>query len=210
MFARDKEFIDDNLRIFSPDSAEVWKDDMEENYTINIMLDKPEWKKPYEKLIHEFEKVEGGLFIYPYERLHMTILGRININLGQEKVLEVVKRVMVGKRYVFEVGCLANNNLGVSIISEPKFDIEKIRNEIRFGLGSSGDDYTKYSKIYERMAWLNFVKFKELPKEKFFEKLWEMRNYSFGQFEAKEVVIYRNSSRTMKPEKCQEVARIAI
>lgn len=210
MFARDKEFIDDQLRGLTSDSIKLWEDDMAENYTINFMLDKPEWKREYEKLVYEFEKIEKGLYIYPFERLHMTVLGRIDIKTDLRKIESEVRRIMCGNEYKFKIGYLANNNQGVSIISEPVFDLEKLRDNIRQGLGVLGDDYTKYSNIYERISWLNFMRFKDVPGEKFFETMWNMRNFWFGEFEAKEIYIFRNSSRTLDPKKCFEVGKIVF
>lgn len=206
----EKEFIDDQLRLLRPESIKLWNDHLDENYTINFVLDKPEWKKNYEKLTHEFTKVEDGLYVYPFERLHMTLLGRINKEFDPEKISKVVKINMKGKRFVFKVGYLANNNQGVSIISEPEFDLAGLRNEIRGDLGIHGDDYTKYSNIYERLAWINFIRFKTLPGDKFFETLWNMRNYQFEEFEAKDISIYLNTSRTMDPAKCSLVERITL
>jgi hypothetical protein len=210
MQAKDKEFVDEQLRIFSPESVKIWEDEMEENYTINFMLEKKEWRKPYEKLIYEFEKVESGLYIYPFDRLHMTVLGRISVEVDADRICEVLEQTMKGKRFAFNVGYLANNNQGVSIISEPEFDLMGLRNDLRDGIGVSGDDYTKYSNIYERLAWFNFMRFRSKPGYKFFEKLWEMRNYWFGEYEAKDISILKNRSRTLDVEKCTEFKRIVF
>lgn len=210
MFASDKEFIDDQLRLLSPESVKLWEDEMEENYTINLMLEKPEWKRDYEKLVYEFEKVEKGLHIYPFERLHMTVLGRVDKSIDPKKIIRAVSDLMVGKKFFFKIGYLANNNQGVSIIAEPVFDLGKLRDALREKIEVVGDDYTKYSNIYERLAWLNFIRFREKPGVAFFEKLWEMRNYWFGEYEAKTISVLMNRSRTLDPEKCQEVARVVF
>ena len=199
----EKEFIDDQLRSLNPDSIQLWDDLLPENYTINFVLYKPEWEKLYKKLIYEFEKVETGLYVYPFERLHMTLLGRIDKNIDPKKLIEVVRKNMLGRKFVFKVGYLANNNQSLSIISEPKFDLDSLRNQIRKDLGVSGDDYTRYSNIYERLAWFNYLRFREKPGDKFFEALWNMRNFQFGEFEAKDISIYLNTSRTMDPTKCK-------
>ncbi len=210
MKIEEKELIDDQIRALNRDSIKLWDDQIDDNYTLNFALNKPEWSREYEKLVHEFEKSDLGLFVYPFERLHMTLLGRIDINIKTEELVEVVKANMVGKNFLFKIGYLACNEQGVSIVSEPEFDLGALRNKIRKDLGIKGDDYTKYLSIYERMAWMNFIRFKEMPGEKFFETLWTMRNYQFGEFEAKNIDVYRNSSRTVNPEKCRLVSRITF
>ena len=140
----------------------------------------------------------------------MTILGRIDKATDPREIAEVVKNKASGKRLVFKIGYLACNELGVSIVAEPEFNLGKLRNEIRGDLRIKGDDYTKYLSIYERLAWLNFIRFKEIPGEKFFETLWNMRNYQFGEFEAKDIDIYLNSSRTLDPGKCKLVEKIQL
>ena len=210
MKVEEKEFVDDQLRIFSPESVKIWDDNLNENYTINFVLDKPEWHRLYEKLVHEFAQEGDDLYIYPFERLHMTLLGRIDKRTDPRKIIEVVKKEMAGKKFGFKIGYLANNNKGVSIISEPEFDLGELRNNLRMGLGVSGDDYTKYSNIYEKLAWLNFIRFKKVPGERFFEKLWNMRNYQFGEFKAEDICLYLNSSATMDPQKSTLIEKIGF
>lgn len=210
MQIEEKELIDDQIRALNRDSIKLWDDHIDDNYTVNFVLNKSDWTREYEKLVYEFEKSDSGLFVYPFERLHMTLLGRIDIKTKTEELVEVVKANMVGKKFVFKVGYLACNEQGVSIVSEPEFDLGELRNKIRRALGIKGDDYTKYLSIYERLAWMNFIRFRETPKEKFFETLWTMRNYQFGEFEAKNIDIFHNSSRTMNPKKCRRVARITF
>jgi len=210
MFIEEKEQIDDQIRRLNRDTIKLWDDHLEENYTVNFVLNKPEWEREYRKLMHEFEIADGGLYLYPLERLHMTLLGRIERSLPAKKVVEVVRKNMQGKKYPFKVGYLACNELSVSIVSEPEFDLEGLRNQVRTDLGLKGDDYTKYLRIYERLAWVNLLRFKKTPGEKFFEALWKMRNYQLGEFEAKDIDIYLNSSRTMDPTKCRLVEKIVF
>jgi hypothetical protein len=206
----EKEFIDDQLRALNRDTIKLWDDHLDKNYTINFVLNKPEWRRLYEKLVYEFEKVEMGMYVYPFERLHMTLLGRIDKNMDPEKLVETVRKNMLGEKFVFKVGYLANNNQSLSIISEPDFELNVLRDKVRADLGVSGDDYTKYSNIYERLAWFNFIRFKSLPGDKFFETLWNMRNFQFGEFEAKDIDIYLNTSKTMDPAKCKLIEKITL
>lgn len=208
MYVNEKEFVEDQLRLFSPDSIKLWNDDLEENFTINFCIDEPSWRRLYEKLTYEFSKVENGLYIYPFDRLHITLLGRVDRALGTEKVCGVVRDSMVGREFIFDVGYLANNNMGISVIAEPRFDLAGLRNKIREDLGVAGDDYTKYSNIYERLAWINFIRFKEKPGNAFFDKLWEMREYQFGKFQAKDISVFLNRSRTLDPTKCSLIEKI--
>src|SRR3989339_199076 len=210
MLVEEKEQIDDQIRALNRDSINLLDDYLDENYTINIVLNLPDWKREYKKLVHEFEESENSLYVYPFERLHMTILGRIDKATDPREIAEVVKNKASGKRLVFKIGYLACNELGVSIVAEPEFNLGKLRNEIRGDLRIKGDDYTKYLSIYERLAWLNFIRFKEIQGEKCFETLWNMRNYQFGEFEAKDIDIYLNSSRTLDPGKCKLVEKIQL
>lgn len=210
MYVNEKEFIEDQLRLFSPDSIKLWNDELEENITINFCINQPSWRRLYEKLTYEFTKVESGLYVYPFERLHMTLLGRVDKKLGAEKIGRVVRDSMVGEKFLFDIGYLANNNMGVSIIAEPRFDLGGLRNKIREDLGVRGDDYTKYSNIYERLAWINFLRFKEKPDNAFFDILWELREYQFGEYEAKDINVFLNRSRTLDLEKCSLIERIVF
>ena len=210
MFAEDKELIDDQIRALNRDSIMLLEDHLDENYTINFVLDKPEWRRLYEKLTYEFEKSDSGLYIYPFERLHMTLLGRIDKGTDKGRIVEVLKSNLVGKKFVFKLGYLACNELGVSVVSQPEFDLGELRNKMRKDLSIKGDDYTKYLSIYEKLAWFNFIRFKEMPGEKFFETLWNMRDYQFGEFEAKDIDLYLNISRTMDPEKCKLIEKVTF
>ena len=204
----DKELVDDQIRHLNREGIVIWNDNLEEGFTVNFVLNRPDWKKEYEKLTHEFRESGDALYVYPFERLHMTLLGRIDKELGKEKISEVVKKNMVGKKFIFDIGYLACNNNGVSIIAEPRFDLAGLRTELRKGLGIKGDDYTKYLSIYESLAWMNFIRFKDKPGDKFFETLWQMRNYQFGEHEAKSIGIFFNSSRTMDPHKSRLVEEV--
>ncbi|HCX25984.1 MAG: hypothetical protein UX08_C0004G0036 [Candidatus Collierbacteria bacterium GW2011_GWB1_45_35] len=210
MFIEEKELIDDQIRALNMDSIMLLDDRLDENYTINFVLDKPEWRKLYEKLTCEFEKSDSGLYVYPFERLHMTLLGRIDKRIDENRIVETLKGNLVGKTLVFKVGYLACNELGVSAVSEPEFDLAELRNKIRKDLDIKGDDYTKYLPIYERLGWFNFIRFQDYPGEKFFETLWNMRDYQFGEFEARDVDIYLNTSRTMDPEKCKLIEKVTF
>ncbi len=210
MNVNEKEFVEDQLRLLSPDSIKLLEDDLEENITINICLDKPVWRRPYEKLTHEFEKVEDGLFVYPFERLHLTLLGNIDKNMDVKKIRKAIVENMVGKKFIFDVGYLGNNNMAISIIAEPRFDLAGLRWGLRKDLGIEKNEKTKYTNIYEDLAWINFIRFSEKPNEVFFDKLWEMREYQFGEFKISEVGVYLNRSRTMDPEKSKLIEEILL
>ncbi len=208
MLVEEKELIDDQIRGLNRDSIKLWEDGLDKNYTINFVLEKPEWKKLYEKLTHEFEKEGEYLYVYPFGRLHMTLLGRVSRDISEEKISEVLKENMLGKKFGFKIGYLACNEMGVSIVCEPDFDLKALRDKVRGDLGINGDDYTKYLSIYEKLAWMNFIRFKKMPGDRFLETLWNMRNFQFGEYEAKDVSLYLNTSRTMDPVKCRLVEQI--
>ncbi len=210
MNVNEKEFVEDQLRLLSPASIKLLNDDLEENITLNIGLNVPAWRRSYDKLTYDFSKVEDGLFVYPFERLHLTLLGNIDKNMDIEKINKVITENMASKKFVFDMGCLGNNNMGISIIAEPRFDLANLRKKIRESLGENKNDETEYSSEFEQLAWVHFLRFIKSPGEAFFDKLWEMREYQFGDFEVSDVGIYLNRSRTMDPAKSSLIEKIFL
>jgi len=209
MTNEDHGFIDSQLKIFSSEGIVLWEDEMEENFTINIPLLNDEFKEKYNELLNLFLDFDEALYLYPFERLHMTLLGRIPKDYDVGRLVSGVESFITDKAFNFKLGFLANNNQGVSIISEPKFDLYKLRMDLREYLEINGDDYTKYSNIYEKLSWVNFMRFRSKPAREFFETLWNNKEFQFGDFVAKRVDIILNTSRTVDPSKSRIVKSIS-
>lgn len=203
----DKELIDDGLRNLTADSIKLWNDDLIESYTVNFEINVPEWRRNYEKLVYEFKNFSESLYIYPFEKLHITFLGWIDINKNRDEVVNAVRKITKGKEYSFEIGYLQCSNASVGIIAEPLFDMGTVRNNLRKELNML-DGKSSYSGIYERLGWVNFIRFKNKPAVGFFEKLWNVREYSLGKFVAKDITVFSTRSRTMAEGKCEEIEKI--
>ncbi|MCR4326449.1 MAG: hypothetical protein NUV52_02230 [Candidatus Roizmanbacteria bacterium] len=136
-------------------------DDIEQNYTIVL---RPEQKAidAADKLIQQINEIDPGQYRYPLNQLHITLLGNLAIETGAEIIIQAIKHHVTKEALRFIFFGLGSNGQSSSISAYPiGIDIAQLRVSLRRAIGIHGDDYTTSLPAYEKVCWMNYMRYKK-------------------------------------------------
>ncbi|OGG07212.1 hypothetical protein A2872_00790 [Candidatus Gottesmanbacteria bacterium RIFCSPHIGHO2_01_FULL_42_12] len=175
------------------------KDDvLQDNYTLNIFPSK-DIAHRLNLFMDELRQIEPDHYFLEPEKLHITILGQIDIDTPLDKLINTVEATLKNKEISFRLLGVGSNKLVSSFTAYPQnFSLFELRQEIRKGLGLQADDYTKFLSAYEYVGWLNYLRYAYEPSEQLLSKLRDSKNIEFGLLQPESVKLLRNNSRTLR------------
>lgn len=156
-------------------------------------------RKRIEKLLNDLKNIEPDHYYYPLKRLHITLIGNLDIKLNKTNLVDTLAKVLRKYNLKFYAYGTGSNYLSSSVICYPKFEIHQMRDELRQNLNIKGEDYTIHRSMYEHMGWINILRFTSTPSKEFLEKIRSYKNKEFGVIKAKSLQLYKTSSKVLNP-----------
>lgn len=168
------------------------------NYTLNVFPPKNIFNR-FNIFMDELRRIEPDHYYTEPKKLHITILGQIDIKTPIDKLSNIVRNVLKNRQLSFKLLGVGSNKLVSSFTAYPQgFSIFEVRQELRQGLDLQADDYTKFLSAYEHVGWLNYLRYSHKPSEKLLAKLRNSRDVEFGIFQPRSIQLLKNTSRTLK------------
>lgn len=104
----------------------------------------------------------------------MTILGLIPVTNKKNQEIELigkVKQLLVSlnlNKLTFRVcGCSSNDKVASVQCYPTSFSVLDLRTRLRDNLGIKGKSYIEYLNVFERICWINSVRYTHIPSETF-------------------------------------------
>lgn len=182
---------------------------IQEKYTIVAHLDETTSNVAV-FLQDKFRAIDGEQYYYPVKQLHLTLLGNINITTNHEFISRAVK-VAFKKPFEFILFGVAGNQYCASMSAYPhNFSFTNSRKILRDTIGYKGDDYGSILPAYEKVGWINFMRYLHQPKEALTNELKRNNDIYFGEFIVTEVSIYRSKSKILAPDQSELINTITF
>lgn len=178
-------------------------DELKENYTLNFFPDEltPKMSEELGKLM----SIQKDLFYLDREKLHITLVGEIDIKTDTQKLIGLVNSWLSQNTIGFEMNGFASNKSTASILAYPTFDLHGLREQVRAGMGIKGTDYTIHLSVYEYIGWVNFVRYTNLPSDEFLTCLKKGKDIDFGVLGTGKLKLLKNRSRLLREGKYEIV-----
>lgn len=178
-------------------------DEIKENYTLNFFPDELNLKMTEE--LGKLMSIQKDLFFLDGEKLHITLVGEIDVGIDSQKIIGLVDSWLSQNTVSFEMNGFASNKSTASILAYPTFDLHGLRELVRTGLGIKGTDYTVHLSVYEYIGWINFVRYTNMPSEKFLNYLKSGKDTDFGILSTGKIKLLKNRSRLLRDGKFEVV-----
>ena len=178
-------------------------DKIKENYTIVF---RPEAKaiEAVQSLMSKIRAIDPHQYMYPVEQLHMTLIGNIPISIPVDTIKRAVKKYVIKDSVKFILFGLGSNGYCSSVSAYPNgFDVTQTRNSIRAAIGNRGDDFTSFIPAYEKVCWINYMRYKQTPKKELLDFLLSQKDTNFGEIGVGAIQLYKTTSKTLNPLKCE-------
>lgn len=157
------------------------------------------------KELDKLMSIQKDLFFLDGEKLHITLVGEINVSTNTQKLIGLVNSWLSQNTVSFEMNGFASNKSTASILAYPTFDLHGFREEVRTGMGIKGTDYTIHLSVYEYIGWINFVRYTNVPNDEFLKHLKMGRDIDFGTLNSGKIKLLKNKSRLLKDGKFEVV-----
>lgn len=154
-------------------------------------------------VVEKLKEIDPRQYFYSANQLHMTLLGALPVEAKVAEIQKEVEKVMAHNRVKFHLFGVGSNEQAVSLCAYPVgFDLEAMRRNLRRGLGMSGQDYTVYLSAYEKMGWINFMRYLKEPLPKLIDYIrGELVDFDGGEVEPVKVVVMATRSKTLERDK---------
>ena len=164
-----------------------------ENFTI-VGLFSPNDLKSIVELIEKLRLVDHNQLYYEPDKLHLTLLGQIDLGPNIEILVNTVQKFIDQNEIRLHLLGVGSSLKAANVTAYPQgFQIDQLRQIIRrVGGGTSFDG------PYEKLGWINFMRYLQKPKDQLFAELGAETNTDFGLVKPKLILLLRNSSRTLK------------
>ncbi len=199
------------LHSLKPSEVKIFRDEpVPENFTIVV---RPEDKilTAIEKEMSALKKIEPNQFYYPLSDLHLTLVGNIPTTIDQQKITIALESIIKHYQLEFKLEGLGSNKYCSSFSAYPiDFSLHKLREELRSRIGIHGDNYQNILPSYEYVGWINYLRYLQIPGQKFLNRLYENRGAVFGQFRPSSVQLFRNTSKVLASPQAQLITEISL
>lgn len=210
-YKKDSLQVKKQLMAFDRKKVSLWSkeaDLLPLNYTLNCYPKDNKFIQKLQKTLGKLVETDPNQYWYPMEKYHMTILGLIKYTEEKHYEQKLISKIQatLDENHIrddldFYIAGMSSNNKAASVLCYPSgFDLFKLREDLRKALGIPGKDYTEYLNVYEKIAWINFIRYKHIPPQKFEEVLKNMGETDFGKMPFG-LHLRLNSSSTLKNSK---------
>lgn len=198
------------LHKLQPNDVRLFKtDEINWSYTIVLRL-RDETINVIGKFIDSLKKIDSHQYYYPLNQLHMTLIGNLPIEIPQDKIISAIQK-LITQEMKFALFGVGSNQLCSSISAYPVgFDLSDLRTRMRDEVGHTGDDFSVILPAYEKVCWINYMRYFRKPHVKLLEFLLAQKDTHFGTFEFECVELYKNRSRTLDPKRSELLSRICL
>lgn len=152
--------------------------------------------------IHQFRMKYPNQFIYPVDRIHLTVIGLVQVqeNLTiKHSLLEKLKPLIedtIKKYAAFKVKLKGLNITSTSVFIQgyyPDNTLDGIRKDLISKIKTKNLDLniTHLSNFDLGYAWLTLMRFTDHNILQLLEDVKELRNYEFGGFTVKEILLVK-------------------
>ncbi len=178
-------------------------DDIAPNYTIVL---RPEEKAiaVTASLISHIHEIDPGHYMYPLDQLHMTLIGNLSIEAAPEVIIDAVKKYITKDALQFVLFGLGSNGQSSSISAYPhNLGLAQLRAVLRTAVGTHGDDFTSSLPAYEKVCWMNYMRYKHKPKQELLDFIRSQKDTRYGQISIDSIQLIKNTSKILDPKKCE-------
>lgn len=180
-----------------------------ENYTIVAHLD-DKTSNVVTSLQNGLGEIDREQYYYPVNQLHLTLLGNVKIATDPKLISRAVKTVFKTPIEFILFG-LGSNQYCASMSAYPyNFSITEHRKMLRDMIRDNGDDYSIHLPTYEKVGWINFMRYQQQPKDELLKELYANKDTYFGEFKVNKVSVYRNRSKVLAPNQSELIDTIAL
>jgi hypothetical protein len=177
-----------------------------DNYKTIISSPEGEALKEIRKIISDLKSIDDNQLYYKPANLHLTILGGLPASLKDNDIRNAVKKHLPDN-LKFNLGYLACNSRGPSVTAFPvNFNLSKLRRNLRQELGVKGTDYTSFINTYEHLAWINFARFNQPPKQAFLDYIIENQRITLPDLHVNDYYHCESNSRILDIENCDLIS----
>ena len=188
-----------------PHSSEHYK--LPPNYTLNIFPNKGFSQKLF-KYISLFNKIDPTHLYYPAGRLHITLLGQIDINVDKRLLVTKIEKLLKEYDIQFKILGIGTSRHTASFSAYPlNFSLYKLRENIRSTLRVDTDTYTN---AYKYIGWINFLRYRSPPRQELLDKFKSLKETEFGVIKPTEIFLLKNSSRLLEKSKYTVIKRYCV
>lgn len=178
----------ENITTFDPHLD----DSLIQNYTINCFFKEKDLTF-VNILIDTLRSVDPNQLFYTPSQLHVTLLGQIDLNSDKNQIIKTVQDFLDQNKIMFHLFGVGGGKKAAFVTAYPiGFSIDKFRLKLRkVGGGKVFDD------PYEKLAWINFMRYLVKPRGEFFDVLRGKTNTDFGIVKPSTIQLLKNSSRLL-------------
>jgi hypothetical protein len=163
------------------------------NYTVNCFFDDSDLEN-INSLAGKLRQIDPNQLFYNLKQLHITLQGEVDMNSNKDQIIKIVQDFLNTNKIEFHLLGVGSSKKVASVTAYPvNFDIARLRQKIR-RIGGG----TKFDGPYERLAWINFMRFLEKPKGELLIALRDEIDTDFGIVKLKAIQLLKNSSRLLK------------
>lgn len=174
-----------NTATFDPSTDEY----LEPNYTVNCFF-YPDDLKNVQLMIERLKRKDSNHFFYKPSQFHITLLGMIDLNSDKNQIIKNVQIFLDKYKLIFHLLGVGSSTKAASVTAYPiNFSLEALRTSLR----KIGGGKLLYGP-YEKLAWINFMRYQSKPKDELLSALWKESDTDFGIIRPKQIKLLKNSS----------------
>jgi hypothetical protein len=174
-----------------------------ECYTIVAVLPK-NTQKVIMDFIHEAQEIDSAQFFYSPDQIHLTIIGNIPAKTPLDVIQKAVDTALLNKLSFVLYG-VGSNTLCSSVSAYPLFDLFQLRGVLRSAIGESGDVYNEHLSGYQKMGWINYMRYLSPPSNQLLDFLKRSFDRYFCTFTAVRIDVVKTTSKILEKEKSELV-----
>ncbi len=198
LYANEKDQIVRQLKDLQPDQVKLFDNQLfTPQYTIVI---RPE-AAVVEKIADFSRQLQQKFpehYYYSPDLYHLTLLGGMDIDqVSESRLIEVMNQVLPDHPFqIWLEGDGANTqSVAIAGYADPPV-VTELRQKLRHLLGA-GDDYTIHNPAWEKMVWVNFIRYQKKPSPDFFTYLGQFADEPFGQMKKLTIELHANQSKIL-------------
>jgi len=187
----------ENIETFDFGKVKLFDDDLPLLGSINLTVDGFDFDK-YKNLINKLTSIQPNQLYTPQDKLHITVLPFIKPEYFEKMVDSEIDNIFSKYKISFEIICADFRNYSTMMITiKPKFDLAKLRQELRDFMDPDKNNWTLYTNGFEEIGHINTVRYLEIPKVELLKSAFKQVNSDFGIIKPQKVQIIKLSSRTL-------------
>lgn len=151
------------------------------------------------KIQKQLKSIDPHHYYYPSAQLHLTLIGNIASSLNKDILINSLRKNLTSPIQFILYG-LASNKFCASISAYPlNYNLSNMREAIRKDIGDQGEDYQIHLSSYEKMGWINFMRYLKTPKQELLDELRRSSEEYVGLFKPENVEVSLTTSKVLDP-----------